>query len=505
MKKQRSLLSFLPPRGEKRPLNEGTESESTSRPSTSAEPESQAAAKKPTSASSTVKRFQEKWCKEFLWLRTEGEGENFLMFCEDCKKTRQQNGYTRGCRNFQHSSLEDHSKSLSHRNAVGTSDKQLSMKPVSEQAKQSENECLNAQIRTVLYMAQENIAASKFESLLNLQRENGCSSLSAGVTYKHHETVADMEEALLSVTKQELREKIDRSDYVGIVIDETLNCTLDKKLIVFARIVLDGTPETVFLGNYTIDNGTAECVYAKVREVLREWGIDEDHPRLAGLASDGASVMTGQITGVGVRMKEKQAKLIHLHCIAHRTALATKDATNSDETVADYRLCLQNLFKLYRASGDRTHRLKQLCDALDEVEYKCLKHPISVRWLSLGKAVDAVKQTYPALILELEEEGQRGNTSAVGLLKKAKMFIFVAITYMLADVIPVIDRLNLTCQKDNVNPSTTIKPMVESTTHMLTQLLDTPGDNEREFSNSLQGATFNTTTLTHLHNRGQYE
>ena len=75
------------------------------------------------------------------------------------------------------------------------------MKALSEQAKQSENRRLNAQIRTVLYMAQENRAASKFESLLKLQRETGCSSLSAGVTYNHHETVADMEEALLSVNK----------------------------------------------------------------------------------------------------------------------------------------------------------------------------------------------------------------------------------------------------------------------------------------------------------------
>ena len=55
---------------------------------------------------------------------------------------------------------------------------------------------------------------------------------------------------------------------MGIVIDETLNCTLDKILIV----VLDGTPETVFLGNDSIDNGTAD--YAKFQEVLREWGRD---------------------------------------------------------------------------------------------------------------------------------------------------------------------------------------------------------------------------------------
>ena len=47
---------------------------------------------------------------------------------------------------------------------------------------------------------------------------------------------------------------------MGIIIDKTLNCTLDKKLILYARVENNGVVETIFLGNYMIDNGTAECV-----------------------------------------------------------------------------------------------------------------------------------------------------------------------------------------------------------------------------------------------------
>ena len=96
-----------------------------------------------------------------------------------------------------------------------------------------------------------------------------------------------------------------------------------------------------------------------------------------------------------------------MHCAAHRVALVTKDATEGIASVSDYRLCLQQPFKLYRASGDRTHRLKQMCDALGDTDYVCLKHAISVRWLSLGRAVSAVRNVYTALVLELEEEAQR--------------------------------------------------------------------------------------------------
>ena len=204
-------------------------------------------------------------------MEIEEEGDSVLMFCAVCRHTHQKNGFTRGCKNFHRSALDDHSKSQSHRHAIGTAKQQQSVAESVSSSSTDSDECLNAQMRTVLHIAKENLAATKFESLIELQRANGCSALATGVVYKHHESVKDMEEALVQVTKEEVKEKVDRSDYVGLVFDETLNCTLDKKLIVFARIVLDGSAETVFLGNYTIDNGTAECVYGKVQEVLAEW------------------------------------------------------------------------------------------------------------------------------------------------------------------------------------------------------------------------------------------
>ena len=507
---QRSMLSFLSARGQKRSAE--TERSEESQPSCSTRSDSaptQPTAAKPTDSSCTAtskgaKKFREEWRDTFTWLQTEGEGNNLTMYCEDCQKVRLKNGFTRGCRNFQRSALDEHSKSLAHKNATATVRLQPSMQAVSDATKVGQKACLEAQIRTVLCMAQEGISTSKFTSLIELQKVNGCASLRDGDTYTHHESVADMEEALYKCTKQELREKIDKSDYVGIVLDETLNCTLDKKLIVFARIVLDGCSDTVYLGNYTIDNGTAETVHSKLQEVLREWGIEEDRPRLAGLGSDGASVMTGIHNGVGARMKRLQPKLVHVHCIAHRCALAAKDATGSVDSVADYRICLQQLFKLYRSSGDRTHRLRELCETLDDTDYRCLKHPISVRWLSLGRAVTAVKNTWTALALELEEEAQRGNAAAAGLARKTKMFAFVAVTHMLADVIDVVDKLNQTFQKDNVNLAT-VKPMVESTIASLQQLLALPGEQEADFFDNLQGSKFNDIGLTHMDRRQAYQ
>lgn len=77
-----------------------------------------------------------------------------------------------------------------------------------------------------------------------------------------------------------------------------------------------------------------------------------------------------------------------------------------------------------------------MCNVLDDVDYKCLQHPISVRWLSLSRAVNATQNVYPALVMKLEEEAHNGNASDDGLLRKCEMYGFVAMMYMLSDIFP---------------------------------------------------------------------
>ena len=108
--------------------------------------------------------------------------------------------------------------------------------------------------------------------------------------------MTEMEDCLATVVSQELDEEISASPFVGIMIDETVNITNEKKLIMFVRYVKEGRPKTVFCGNYTITAGNAETVYQKVKEVMREKGIDTR--RVVGLGSDGASVMFGRLSGV---------------------------------------------------------------------------------------------------------------------------------------------------------------------------------------------------------------
>ena len=112
----------------------------------------------------------------------------------------------------------------------------------------------------------------------------------------------------------------------------------------------NGCAKTVFHGNYTVAAGDAETIYNKVVEGCENIGLD---PRkIVGLGSDGASVMLGKKTGVGVRLKARSPHLTHVHCIAHGVNLAASGAAKL-ESVDRYRKTVNRVFKLFKYSVAR--------------------------------------------------------------------------------------------------------------------------------------------------------
>lgn len=114
----------------------------------------------------------------------------------------------------------------------------------------------------------------------------------------------------------------EESPFVGLLIDETVNVTVHKKLIVFLRILVDGKPKTIFVGNFTVTAGDAETLFRKLTEIFEENRIDTS--KMIGFGSDGAAVMMGKHSGVGVRMKQDiSPHMVHVHCVVHQVALAS--------------------------------------------------------------------------------------------------------------------------------------------------------------------------------------
>ncbi|XP_061573635.1 zinc finger protein 862-like isoform X1 [Cololabis saira] len=444
--------------------------------------------------------FRLEWKDKYPWLRCDIIDGSEKMFCSHCEKSGRKNGFTKGSTNMRMSSLVEHSRCNDHVSAVTLSAQRAAMEGHCERAKETSNKKLCSQLKVVFYMAKKDIACHQYEGLTELLGAvpEAPDFVTGDGIYRHSGPVDDMEKALESVVMKQLDEKLKGSDFIGVIIDETVNITVNKKLIIYVKMEVQGRAETRLLGNYDVQSGTAQCIFNKLVEVLRE--RDVELSRVIALGSDGASVMMGKRNGVGALLKRESACSIQVHCIAHRVALAAQDAAKSVDQIGAYKRTVASVYSFYKHSASRTNRLRQLTAALSDEDMTSLKQPCAVRWLSLHKAVESIKSNWPALVMELNEEAVGGNAPAQGILGQIQPYSFIALTHTLADVLPVMTKLNLVFQKEDVNLAT-IRPMVQASVAALTQLRDAPGPEEERFQADCQDDMYREVKVTHAGDR----
>ncbi|KAL2086047.1 hypothetical protein ACEWY4_017106 [Coilia grayii] len=120
----------------------------------------------------------------------------------------------------------------------------------------------------------------------------------------------------------------------------------------------------------------------------------------------------------------------------------------------------------------------------------------ATRWLSLERAVKGIHNNWVALVLELEEEeAARDCPVAKGLRKQLQKYMFPALTHLLTDALAVVNRMNLTFQKEDVNISS-IQPIMNMTLASLDDMVNEPGEAEKKFRQSVQDDKFSGITLT---------
>ncbi|CAK6981758.1 zinc finger protein 862-like [Scomber scombrus] len=385
--------------------------------------------------------FRPEWKDKYPWLRCDIIDGSEKMFCSHCEKSGKKNGFTRGSTNMRSSSLIEHSQCNDHVIAVSLFSQQTAMKSHCEKAKDILNKKLSSQLQVVFYMTKNDIACHQYEGLTELL---GAVRAPYFVTregiYWHSDSVDDMEKALESVVMKQLDEKLKGSDFIGVIIDETVNITVDKKLIIYVKMEVKRRVEIHLLGNYDVHSGTAQCIFNKLVEVLRD--RDLELSRVISLGSEGCSVMMGKRAGVGALLRRESAFSIQVHCVAHRVALA-QDAAKSVDQVGAYKRTVTSVYSFYKHWASRTNRLRQLTAVLSDENMTSLKQPCAVRWLSLHKAVKSMKSNWPALVMELKEDAVGGNAQAQGILGQIQPYSFIALTHTLADVLPVMTKLNL--------------------------------------------------------------
>ena len=114
------------------------------------------------------------------------------------------------------------------------------------------------------------------------------------------------------------------------------------------RYLTDDGIKTSFLCTIDIPKGTAETIEGTMLKFISEKTVQI--LRLCTFRSDGASVMTGRLLGVAVRLMRHTCSptMIAVLCVNHRLALAAAHASNSIPYFQQFKSILQTLFFLIK-------------------------------------------------------------------------------------------------------------------------------------------------------------
>ena len=168
----------------------------------------------PSSSSSTTsvnktdnrcsRSFNSDWFSRFPWLVTETDSTGAVkMYCKVCRHAGSKNAFTKGCTDFQSSALQRRRELGKHKDALKLAPEQKLMLGQSEQKKDIDATKQNSLIRTVLYMTKRQLPDVEFHSLVDLQKANGCTSLSTGQIYTNHSSITEMKASLKSVVREQ--------------------------------------------------------------------------------------------------------------------------------------------------------------------------------------------------------------------------------------------------------------------------------------------------------------
>ena len=176
--------------------------------------------------------------------------------------------------------------------------------------------------------------------------------------------------------------------------------------------------------------------------------------KLINVNFDGASVMSGHISGVQKRFKDLQGGLVYTHCVAHRLELAILDAIKfRDGYLEHFDEVINNIFKFYFISAVRRKDLRKIGDMFAD-EFKQLGLLKNIRWVSSRvRALNILEVDFAALVFDLESKSYgSGETAkkALGYVKFIKQPKFLFYLHFMQDLVSIIKIVSIKFQEDKL-------------------------------------------------------
>ena len=199
-----------------------------------------------------------------------------------------------------------------------------------------------------------------------------------------------------------------------------------------------------------VSDTTAATVTSSIITILENRSIDCS--KIEWAAFDGASNMSGHISGVQTRLREQKCEeSTYVHCRSHLLQLACVYASEKLRPLKQLFSSLNSLWRLFSLSPKRTHTLRKVQDALQEPNLSLFKAG-DTRWTSHYRAVKAVVKCLKGILITLQHLHQDSgdlSSEAGGLLLIFQDRKSIVLLFAIKDILDPVCRLALQLQHYN--------------------------------------------------------
>jgi hypothetical protein len=319
--------------------------------------------------------FQPKWQQEFKdWLLYNGT----KMFCKLCRSSYGQLAVKRladkggfknyskgpfvvGCDNYKHSTLIAHEKSEGHILAVQHSE---SMKAPSgttpaEKSLQQLNSAvfkkLNILFRNAHAIAKNSRPLRDFNWMATLDEKKG---IQVGETYRNDKSCKSFITAISSIEQENIRKELDKHKFLTIISDGSTDVSVVENEIIYCRSAFHGLAKTFFISMEAVGKANSDGIYKAITNsfVSNIGACSLD--KVVAFVADGASVNTGEKSGVIAKLREQLSpSIVMVKCLVHRIELGYKEALKC-KAYDGFVSLLSGLYAFYHKSPLQRHGLK---------------------------------------------------------------------------------------------------------------------------------------------------
>ncbi|GJP35753.1 hypothetical protein CLOM_g20280 [Closterium sp. NIES-68] len=428
----------------------------------------------PMAEQNIASRFNEQWKQLFPWLDLKycSKAKKYGFKCKTCIQWVEDGGHTRygrkgiGARDFQLSSIRTHQHSKAHLLALaksrigeGVDKRQRTMREYGD-ADAITRRTIRC-IRAAYFVCCNDCPLTFYRVLTRFMRDEGVPDMSeAEVTerYLSEYAMGEFVQAIAKHLREKLLEEILKSRFYNLAVDESTDRAHGKHMIVYITYERRLHVVTEFLALIPVKKCDAASLFAALTAYLEERSIPLS--RLVGISTDGASNMVGNTNGLVTRLRHRVPWLVAMHCIAHREALAAKDAASKFPDFGVIDSIVSKIANNQHRSGVQRNEFMGFHEEMLHTNLE-LQGMHLVRWLSPGKAITRFCEVFPVLLWMWKKDD-------LAQFKIATSLKFQFVLYLLADVLELLNELNLEFQKRKVDP-TAVKDAMEKLGILLLQ------------------------------------